>query len=155
MRTFEFVLPDNRRAITGAIMIPVLLFITILSGKMMDIPINWLLGVGITEFLVLAVILIKWMWRKERLVFYPDYLESALYGKIPYKNMIEIESPWYLLYPGFTLRLIGKRSCHWVISHPRPSKPLSNTQDEVDAFNHFKEILKKNMDDSHSKISAK
>ncbi|MBK1896740.1 hypothetical protein [Chryseobacterium paridis] len=155
MHTFEFVLPDNRRAVIGVILIPLLLFVTIISGKIIDIPINWLLGIGITEFIILVVVLVRWMGRKERIIFYPDYLESALYGRIPYENMIEIIAPWYFLYPGFILRVVGKRSYHWAISHPRASQPLSNTQSEMDAFNYFKETLKKNMDDFHRKSPTK
>lgn len=91
------------------------------------------------------------MWRKERIIVYPEYIESGLYGKIYFRDIIRIVSPWYFLYRGFKVCFTGMRSCHWAISNPRPSQPLSNTQDEVDAFNNFKEMLEKKIDNFHNK----
>lgn len=141
--TFEFIIPDNRRSILCALMVTLFIFATIIAGKIAGIHINWLLSISIIEFILLILMSIRLIWRKERIVFYPDYLESTLYGKIYFREIVKIASPWYFLYRGFKLCLTDKRSCHWAISNPRPSQPLSNTQEEVDAFNNFKEALEK------------
>ncbi len=144
-------MPDNQRAAQCALSVPLLLLITVIGGKIIDIHINWLLGISIIEFIILSFISIRWMWRKERIVFYPDHMESDLYGRIYFRDIIKIVSPWYFMYRGFKLRFTDSRSCHWAISNPRPSQPLSNTQEEVDAFNNFKEMLEKKIDNFHNK----